>query len=466
MKKSVRPMGTVLPTILFLVAVTAGLGGNGPERTLFKDIPSTDPARDVIQTVLGSRFYAMRDGFNASEWTELGYGDAWDRAKKYFPGNTYLVRPGIYFMTHGYGADGRLFMEIHESAYLTLCLENRRTFAPGAIVEDYGRMLATANGREAAAFREKLGRLEPSFRDEQAHRDLRKTLGRVLYIRLLEELRREDYHMLAGGLMHEGMHAGLDDTLVARVQAEFNAGRRTVQWDELRAFMAEIGYHAAYCRWAGGDMAGRWDRIEGLLGELEGLRKRPSLRPGPDQMRFEKIRAQAWADAALIRLRMREVWQSARRMQDLAGSFRKDYVKSAPPAEVGESLTKLDHDTGGFTASSGEAIQATELAVRSLEEVLDAWGAWAAGRRPFPPPITDSQVIVKQVGGIRWPGREAGTAALLMKRAGEALEKERTSAWNRFGALRRPNRLHPFPYQLEYTRYFRATQGSRPCLTS
>ena len=429
MKPSGRMVGVFFLPLLFVLASAAVPSRPPLERTLFKDIPSTDPARQVVQTVLGSKFYSMRDGFAASEWTASGYGGAWERARRYFPRDAYFVRPGTYFMTHGFDADGRLFMEVHESAYLTLCVENRRTFAPGAIVEDYGRMLAATNSREAAAFREKMGGLEPYFREGGANRGLREALGESLYLRLLKELREEDYHMIAGGLMHEGMHAGMDGALVARVQAEFNAGRRDVQWDELRAFMTEIGYHTAYCRWGEDDTAGLWRQIEGLLRELEGLRKKPSLRPGPDQARFAKVRAQAWAYAALIRLRMREVWQSARRMQDLAESFRKDYVKSAPPAGIEELFTRLDGETSGFAAASGGTIRAAELIVRSLEEVLDGWGAWAAGRRPFPPPLTDSQAVSRQVKDVRWPdpAPAAAGAAALMKRAAEELEKERTT---------------------------------------
>ena len=158
--------------------------------------------------------------------------------------------------------------------------------------------------------------------------------------------------MLAGGLMHEGMHAGMDDALVARVQAEFNAGRRAVQWDEMRAFMAEIGYHGSFCRWAADDIAGQWRQIEGLLGELEKLRKKPALRAEADEVRFEQTRTRAWTFAALVRLRMREIWQSARRMQDLSESFRKDYVRDTPPPDVEELLSKLEHDAAGFVAAS------------------------------------------------------------------------------------------------------------------
>ncbi|OGD26000.1 MAG: hypothetical protein A2V57_10450 [Candidatus Aminicenantes bacterium RBG_19FT_COMBO_65_30] len=423
MRFSVRPARAFLPGILLLLAAAPVLGGGGLERALFKDIPATDPTREVIQAVLGSPFFSMRGGFAAKEWAGGGYGEAWERARRYFPNNTYFVRPGTYFMTHGFGPDGRLFMEVHESAYLTLCVENRRTFTAGSIVGEYGRMLGAADGREAAAFREKTGRLEPLFRDETAHRSLRKALGEALYLRLLEELREENYHMLAGGLMHEGMHAGMDDALVARIQAEFKSGGRSVQWDEMRAFMAEMGCHGPFCKWAEGDIAASWSKVKDLLGELEALRKRPRLRPGPDERRFEKTRAKAWVFAALVRLRMREVWQSARRMRGLLESFRKDYIKAEPPAEVDDLLTKLARDTAGFVAAAGVAIQKSELALRFLEEILDQWSEWAAGRRPFPPPVTDSNDVAKRTKNIAWPDPPADGPGALMKRAESEIAK-------------------------------------------
>jgi len=370
----------------------------------------------------------MRDGFPGREWTEGGYGAAWERARRYFPGKTYYVVPGTFFMTHGFDADGRLFMEVHESAYLELCVGNKQTFTPGSIVGAYRRMREPTEEREAAAFREKMGRLEPFFRDEEAQRGLRHAMGEDLYLGLLKGLSEEDYHMIAGGFMHEGMHAEWEDALVARLQAEFAAGTRPVQWDELRAFMAEIGYHGQYDRWAAGDIAGHWRRVEARLGELEGLRKKPRLGAGSERGKFERVRTQAWARAALVRLRLREIWQSARRMQDLAVSFRKDYVRNTPSAEIGERLAGLERDTAGFVTAVGEAAQATELAVRSLEEVLDTWGEWADGRRPFPPPVTDTQSVVKQVQGVLWPEPAVDSAAALMKKAAEALEKERTAA--------------------------------------
>jgi len=361
----------------------------------------------------------------AEEWTGRGYAAAWERARRYFPGQTYYVRPGTYFMTHGFDADGRLFMEIHDSAYLALCVANRTTFTPGSIVEDYGRMRAAANGLEAAGFRDKVGRLEPFFKDEAAHRRLRKALGEALYGRLLVALREEDYHMLAAGLVHEGLHAGLEGALVSRVQNEFSAGAGSVQWDEVQSFAAEIGYHASFCEWAAADIEALWRKAGSSLADLEAFRKTAGYPVGAGEARLDRIRVRAWAQAALIRLRAREIWQSARRARDLAEGLRRDYLKGAPPEDIASLVRDLERDTAGFAAAAGEAIQATELAVRSFEQVLDTWGMWAAGARPFPPPITDSRAVTGRAGAIRWPSPGEGAAAALMTKAAEALARDR-----------------------------------------
>jgi hypothetical protein len=410
------------------VALASAAAGPIPaDRTLFRDIPPNDPVREIIQTVLDSRQFSMHDVIPRADWRAGGYGAAWDRVRRYFPDKTFYVVPGTYFMTHGFDRGGRLFMEIHESAYLALCVENRETFTPEAVLGACRNMREAADQSRAEAFREKLGRLEAYFPDNSTLGGLRKSLGDKLYLALLKELREEDYHMLAGGLMHEGMHAGLDDAVVSRLQAEFSAGRRPVQWDELRAFMAEIGYHCAYSGWAAGEVGARWKEIEGLLADLEGLRKKSRLGAGADRARFERVRTRAWAAAAHVRLRMREIWQSARRMKDLAEGFRKDYIGSAPPADTGEMLEQLDRDAGRFVTATGEAIQAGGLAAVSLDEVLDTWGEWADGRRPFPPPVTDSRVVLDRANASRWPEPPAGLAEALMKKADEALVKERAA---------------------------------------
>jgi hypothetical protein len=428
MTPSACPARTFLQgAILYLAALTF-LWGQTPERTPFTDFPPDDPCREIIRTVLDSPFYSMRGGFPAREWTGAGYGGAWERARQYFPNQAYFVRPGTFFMTHGFGPDGRLFMEIHDSAYLSLCVENRKTFTDGSIVGEYGRMAGAADGREAAAFQKKMGKLERYFRDKAAKASLRKALGDGLYLRLLRELREEDYHMFAGGLMHEGMHAGMDDDiLVARIQSEFRAGRLPIQWDELRAYMAEVGYHRPYCRWAAGDIAAGWRQVEGLLKELEALRKKPKLDREADKARFEGVTAKIGAHLALVRLRMREIWQSTQRMQGLTASVRTDHVKPDPPADVDGLIAKLADTIAGFTGDGGETIQRTEITLRALEETLELWGAWAAGRRPFPPPVTDSNGVLKRVGDTPWPAPPGDEVEALMKRAGEEIAKVRGS---------------------------------------
>jgi hypothetical protein len=317
-------------------------------------------------------------------------------------------------------------MEIHDSAYLSLSVANRRTFTDGAVVGEYGRMLGALGGREAAAFQEKTGRLEPYFRDEASKKRLRKTLGEALYGRLLKGLREENYNMLGGGLIHEGMHAGMDgETLVARIQAEFKEGGLTVQWDELRAFMAEAGFHGAYCRWAADDIAAGWDEVEARLKELETLRRTPRLVRSPDKAKFERATAGLGAATAFTRLRMRELWQSAQRLQALLVNFQKDYLKPGSPAGIEDLMKKLAGDVAGFVGAVGESIQRTELAFRRLEEVQGQWDEWAAGLRPFPPPVTDSQDILAMAGKATWPVPPGADVDRLKKRAEEEIARER-----------------------------------------
>jgi hypothetical protein len=420
--------GPVWPRLLALLVSAGVWAGPPPERTLFKDIPADDPVRSVLRTVLDSRFYSLRDRFAREEWSSEGYRAAWDQARSYFPDMTYLVRPGTYFMTHGYDADGRLFMEVHESAYLALCVENLRTFRPAGIVEEYARMRAASNGVEAGEFREKTGRLESFFRDEKANDGLRRALGGALYGRLLEALREEDYQMLAAGLMHEGLHAGLDGAQAARLQKAFKNGASPVQWDELQAFMAEIGYHARFAGWAAADCGASWARIEAQVKDLERYRRTAALPAGGAKERFDRIRAQAWAYAALVRLRAREIWQSARRMEDLAANFRKDYVAPEVPADLTAALTKLGTSTSAFVMETEKAIRSTEWTLRSLETLFDTWGVWAEGRRPFPPPLTDSQAVLDRSREIRWPAASVSAAAALMRRARQGIGKARTAS--------------------------------------
>ncbi len=354
--------------------------------------------------------------------------EAWERARSYFPGRTWLVVPGTHFMAHGFDPEGELFMEVHESAFLTLCAANARTFRPGSVVAGYARMRREPDGREAAAFREKTGRLEPRFRDEASLGVLAAALGRDGYGGLLRALREEDHHMLAGGLMHEGVHAGLDDALAGRVRSEFEAGDLPVQWDETRAFMAEIAFHGLQARRFGADLDAGRERTAALLGRLEPLRKKGTLGRAADRAVYETLAAGLGAEIALGRLRMRELWQSARRVEGLLGNLRRDYIRPGAPEELEGPLAALERDAARFAAAAGEAIGANELALRDVETLLGQWDEWAAGTRPFPPPVTDSNAIVRRAGAVVWPAPPVDGALALMRLAGRALDRGRSPA--------------------------------------
>ena len=370
MKLSFRRLAVLLAGLVLLSGakplMAQGQAPPPPKKTLFKDIPPNDPKRQLIQEILNSPSSAMRNGFTSGEWTTGHYGGAWGRAQQYFPNHAYFTESDKYFMTHFFNPNGKLEMEIYNSAFLNLCLANRQTFTNRTIVGEYNRMLGNNPGA-ARSFQEKMGRLESYFRDEASKAKLRKMLGNSLYNRLLGELRKENQHMLAGALMHEGMHAEMDDDeLVNRIQSEYKACHLPVQWDELRAYMAEINYHSQFYRWAVGDINGHWKDISDLLAQLETFRKRKKPLSEAEKRKIEEIKAKIKAHIALIRFRMRELWQSAQRMSGLMGNFKDEYLKPDAPDEHRDMIDNIAVNIANFVKDVGLAIQQTGTAPEGL----------------------------------------------------------------------------------------------------
>ncbi len=54
MKGFVRPAAGVLTVLLCLGAAASLAGPGGLERTLFKDLPTADPAREIVRAILDS----------------------------------------------------------------------------------------------------------------------------------------------------------------------------------------------------------------------------------------------------------------------------------------------------------------------------------------------------------------------------------------------------------------------------
>lgn len=424
----VRVRGRALVVLAIIVSgmaltLAAQQAAPPPQRTLFNEIPPNDPKRQIIQSVLDSSFYSMRSGFSSSEWTTGHYGGAWERARQYFPNHVFYTSSQQHFMTHFFNPNGKLEMEIFDSAYLRLCLANQSTFTGSGVVGSYQGMLANDPGA-AAAFQQKLGHLEAYFRNEADKDRLKGMIGDKLFDRLLDELRRENHHMFAGALLHEGMHAEMDDdALVAAIQNEYSSCKLPVQWDELRAYMSEINYHSRFYNWAVNDLFASWREINDLLRELEDWRKRPKPLSEADKQKIEAIKAKIKAYIALIRLRMREIWQSAQRMQGLMGSFRQDHLKPNAPAGHQDIIRAVAVAVADFVVRVGQEIQRQELLLRELEQYLDLWNKWASCQNPSPPPAATAKDIIRRVRATRWPAPPSQQAEDLRKKAEEEIGK-------------------------------------------
>ncbi len=372
--------------------------------TSFRNISPNDPKRQVIQTVLGSSHYSMKSSFGSREWTSGHYGGAWQRARQYFPNHMFYVESDQYFMTHGFTSEGKLYMQVFNSWLLQSCAENHQTFTNQNIVSSYNQMISSGNQQAVSQFQEKLGQLESYFRDEASKNRLKKMLGKRLYNQLLKELREENYHMFAAALLHEGMHAKMDDdATVARIQNDYKSCKLPVQWDEQRAYMAEISYHCRYYNWAVNNINYQWGKISNLLNELERFRNKPKPLSEADKEKIEQIKAKIKAHIALIRLRLREINQSVQRMTGLLANFKKEYVKDNAPADARESIDKLAASVAMFATQVGQTIQNTEALLKQLEQLLHLWNEWAKCNLDKPPSKEAGRDIIKQVRRISWP---------------------------------------------------------------
>lgn len=393
-----------------------------PERTRFDRVPANDPRREIIQTVLDST--RLTTGLMTEEvWKTADFQRPWQRASQYFPQSAYFTTSQEHFLTHFFNPQGFQEIEIFDSAYLRMCVQNRGTFTRDGVVGAYRQML-TGDPAGAASFSQKLGELEPYFHDENSKENLRQMIGDDLFDRLLKELREEGYHLFAGALIHEGVHAGMDDPgKVAAIQEKYKACKLAVQWDELRAYMTEISYHGRFYNWAVNDIFASWRRIDDLLKELEKLRKKPKPLSKVDKDSLEALKAKIKAYIALIRLRMRELQDSARRMQGLLASFLKGHLKPEAPASDRKALEALLKALTTFTEVVGQELQRQELLLKGLESYLDLWNRWASCELNTPPDRKVVEEIIKKARGTRWTSPPLSQTEELRKRGEKEVAK-------------------------------------------
>jgi hypothetical protein len=393
-----------------------------PVRTPFGDVPANDPRKEIIQTVLGSKAYTT-GVMTEAMWKANDFNLAWERVGQFFPQRTSFTTAREQFLTHFFNPLGFQELEIFDSDYLRMCVQNRLTFTREGIVGAY-RGMGESDPAGAASFSGKLGALEPYFRDEDSKERLRDMIGGELFDHLLDSLRREGYHMFAGALLHEGMHARMDDPArVAAIQELYKSCKLPVQWDELRAYMAEINYHARFYNWAVGDIFASWKQIENLLKQLEDLRKKPKPLSQADKDKLEQIKAKIKAYIALIRLRMREIDASAQRMQGLMNSFRQEHLKPTAPAKEKDMIKSIAAAVTNFVTAVGQELQRQELLLKGLEEYLDLWNRWAGCELKTPPEKKIVDDILKRAKGAKWPAPPIAQAEDIRKRAEKEIGK-------------------------------------------
>ena len=393
-----------------------------PVRTPFGDVPANDPRREIIQTVLDSK--GLTTGLmTESAWKAADFRMPWQRAGQHFPQAAYFTTAREHFLTHFFNPRGFQEIEIFDSDYLRRCVQNRGTFTREGVVGAYQNLMAN-DPAGAASFSRSLGVLEPYFRDEAVKERLRGMVGGDLFDRLLKELRQEGYHMFAGALIHEGTHALMDDPAkVAAIQEEYKTCKLAVQWDELRAYMAEISYHARFTNWAVGDILSSWKQIENFLKQLEKLRKKPKPRSQADKDLLEAVKAKIKATVALIRLRMREIEESALRMQGLMRNFRREHLKPAASAQDRGKIDAIAVAVTNFVTAAGQEIRQQELLLQGLEQVLDLWNRWAACELKTPPDIKTVEAIISRRKKTEWPAPPIARAEELRKRGEKEVVK-------------------------------------------
>lgn len=411
-----------LGLVLFAVPLAAQSPAPKPVRTPYGGVPANDPRKEIIQTVLESKAYTT-GLMTGATWKAGDLNLAWQRAIQFFPGRAHFTTASDQFLTHFFNPLGYQELEIFDSDYLRMCVQNRSTFTREGVVGAYQGMREN-DPAGAASFSRKLGALEPYFRDEASKERLRNMIGGDLFDHLMDSLRREGYHMFAGALLHEGTHARMDDAArVEAIQNEYKACKLAVQWDELRAYMTEINYHARFHNWAVGDIFAGWKRIENLLKQLEALRKKPKPLSEADKEKLEEIKAKIKADIALIRLRMREIETSAQRMQGLMNNFRQEHIKPTAPAKDQDMIKSIAAAVTDFVVAVGREIQRQELLLKALEDYLDLWNRWAGCELKTPPDRKIVDDIIKRAKGAKWPSPPIAQAEELRKRGDKEVDK-------------------------------------------
>lgn len=392
----------------FVLAFTNAFTGYTQSQTSFKDMGSNTPNYQVIQRVVKSKRLKLAKYYK--NFKSGHYYGAWQKVDQYFPKNFYYNSSTTNFMHHWFNPKGKLEMSVYQSKELKRAVQNLETFHDRNIVNAYKSMRKKKDLTDANSFKEKLGLLEKYFLNDKDKAVLKKYLGSKLYKQMLRELREEGDHMFAAALLHEGMHAKVDnDATVAKIHNDFTSCKTPVQWDEFRGYMSEIGYHANYFRWSAQNINAHWGRINKLLKDLEKHRKKGKPKTKREKAKLEAIKAKIKAHIAMIRVRLREMQQSIDRMKNLMDYFQKNYVKSGKEkeyknlAEYKKIIDGVQKRVNDFAAKAQKTIDDLKKKLKDLEDILKTWNVWASCQIPKPPSKEKHEELVKKFKDVTWP---------------------------------------------------------------
>ena len=416
-------------TLLFFLSLTLQ-GLSNDNAVPFKKLGSEPNGAQIQNTFngiirgrLNNKNYLLQNNMTGREYNKGKYSRAWSKVRQYYPNRFMFIQSDEYFMTHGL-YKGRMCMEVYNSGILQGIIKNQKMFNPNNIVREYNNIRNNASAKEE--FEEKMGRLSSYFENEASHRQLYRYLGRNLYNRLMSALREENTHLLTGALIHEGMHALLTDAQTANIQNDFRNGYLSMELNELRSYMAEIIYHCEYCNQAKEDIDSYWNDISNLIKELEAMRhEKPPVVTEKEKEEIEKIKAKIKAHIAMIRVRLREIKESAKRMDDLMKHYRQNYIRN-----ISQEKDKIDADlklkdnfnamavaVSAFRQAADKYAAEVEKGLKELENILDEWNKWADCTIKEPPPEKNTTALIDSTSTRPFPDTPVNTAKEIKEKA-------------------------------------------------
>ena len=104
----------------------------------------------------------------------------------------------------------------------------------------------------------------------------------------------------------------------------------------------------------------------------------------------------------MIRVRLREIKESAKRMEDLMNHYRKNYMKDVDPKkdkidpelQLKDDFNAMAVAVSAFRQAIDTYANHVEQALRNLENILDLWNEWAKCKIKEAPPADKTKTLI------------------------------------------------------------------------